>query len=388
MTVLTAGCASWTAFIPKTEDISKKRQARTQEAVGRFDEQRSRAELEAAWGLFEQRDFDSSTETLMRFLDRSPDDVEARLLLAESLLAAGRASEGISYLEPAMALRPNDARLHHMMGLLMDVTGQSRDAAVFYRQATKLEPDNDVYTVSYQTAVGPGEASDDVAGERKAEESSKVQWTFIEESSPLPEPASATRNGYAAHPEMIGRARPAPAPLVVPESVAAGAERADRVRTMDSGEADGSSNRAARPSASELLAKGSSALLAGRKDLALAHFREAIALEPHDPQIPISAAVSALRHNHPDVAVTLLEPSREAFADSAAIRRILGTAYYRLGDYESSQVALHQALSLDKSSALSYFLMGCTLVKLGQPAVAETHFRQARTLDPRYALGR
>ncbi|MFH1920456.1 MAG: tetratricopeptide repeat protein, partial [Planctomycetota bacterium] len=374
----------------KTEDISQKRQARTQEAVGRFAEQRSRAELEAAWGLFEQGDFDSSTETLMRFLDRSPDDVEARLLLAESLLAADRASEGISYLEPAMASRPNDARLHHMMGLLMDSMGRSEEARTHYERANALEPGNEVYAVSFQAIVEPALEKTPKSLLQPAipvQDSRSLlrQCAAIEESSPLSEPASATRNVHAAHSKLIGPARPAP--LVVPEPTA-GAERADRVRAMDSGEADGSSNRAARPSASELLAKGSSALLAGRKDLALAHFREAIALEPHDPQIPISAAVSALRHNHPDVAVTLLEPSREAFADSAAIRRILGTAYYRLGDYESSQVALQQALSLDKSSALSYFLMGCTLVKLGQPAVAETHFRQARTLDPRYALGR
>ena len=166
------------------------------------------------------------------------------------------------------------------------------------------------------------------------------------------------------------------------------AKRADRVEAIDFSEADGSSNRVAPLAASEWLAKGSSAMRRGRKDVGLAHFRKAIALEPQNRQIPISAAVSALRHNHPEVAVTLLEPSQDAFADSAVARRILGMAYYRLGDYESSQVALQQALSLDKSSALSYFLMGCTLVKLGQPAVAEIHFRQARTLDPRYALGR
>jgi Flp pilus assembly protein TadD len=111
-------------------------------------------------------------------------------------------------------------------------------------------------------------------------------------------------------------------------------------------------------------------------------------MNPHDPQIPIAAAVSALRRNQPDVAVALLEPSLKRFAESAALRRILGAAYYRLGDYESSQVVLQQALSLDKSSALSYFLMGCTLAKLGQTAAAETHFRQARRLDARYGIRR
>lgn len=162
-------------------------------------------------------------------------------------------------------------------------------------------------------------------------------------------------------------------------------EGGDFVHAVDSAEAGDSSDPVVESSASELLKRGVSAMSVGNRELALACFREAISLNPHDPQIPISAAVSALEHNQPDVAVSLLEPSREVFADSAAIRRILATAYYRLGDYQSSQVALQQALSLDNSSALSYFLMGSTMVKLGQPAVAERHFRQARALDPRYA---
>ena len=126
----------------------------------------------------------------------------------------------------------------------------------------------------------------------------------------------------------------------------------------------------------------------GNAALALDYWQEAITTNPDDPQIPISAAVSALRHNEPDLAVTLLEPSLSAFSDSAPLRRILATAYYRLGDYRSSQVALQQALSLDKSSALSYFLMGCTMVKLGETTAAEGYFRQARRLNPKYAVRR
>jgi Flp pilus assembly protein TadD len=141
-------------------------------------------------------------------------------------------------------------------------------------------------------------------------------------------------------------------------------------------------------SGADLLQKGRSAIAEGRDALGFAYVREAMELRPDDPHIPTAAAVCALRHNQPDLAVSLLEPCLDGFADSAAVRRLLAAAYYRLGDYPSSQVVLRQALSLDNSSALSYFLMGCTLVKLGQPAVAETYFRQARTLDPKYASAR
>ncbi len=128
------------------------------------------------------------------------------------------------------------------------------------------------------------------------------------------------------------------------------------------------------------------ALAEGSGEAALVHFRKAAEICPNNPQIPIAAAMAVLRRNRPDLAVKLLRPAERRFCDSAKLHRILGVAYYRLGDYQSSQVALRQALSVDKSSALSYLLMGCTLSKLGQTESAEAHLRQARTIDPRYTV--
>jgi tetratricopeptide (TPR) repeat protein len=106
------------------------------------------------------------------------------------------------------------------------------------------------------------------------------------------------------------------------------------------------------------------------------------------PQTAVSAATAALREGRPDVAIALLKTAEERFPESAAIHRTLGVAYYRAGDYRASQVALQQALSLDKACALSYFLMGCTLAKIGQQEAAETNFRQAQLIDPRYTRPR
>ena len=64
---------------------------------------------------------------------------------------------------------------------------------------------------------------------------------------------------------------------------------------------------------------------------------------------------------------------------------VLGAAQYRLGDYQAAQVAIAQALSLDKSDALAYFLMGSTLVRLGQTTAAERQFAEAARLDPRFS---
>jgi tetratricopeptide (TPR) repeat protein len=140
--------------------------------------------------------------------------------------------------------------------------------------------------------------------------------------------------------------------------------------------------------AEDLLRQGAEALSAAKTDVAMAFFREAAASRPQDPQIPISAAVAALRQNHPEVAVDLLDAAASRFPKSAAVYRALGMACYRRTDYRAAESALKQALLLDKANPLSYFLLGCTLVKLGQQPAADECFRQARLLDPKYAVPR
>ncbi|MBN1396020.1 MAG: tetratricopeptide repeat protein [Pirellulales bacterium] len=138
----------------------------------------------------------------------------------------------------------------------------------------------------------------------------------------------------------------------------------------------------------ELLHIGQAALAEGSEESARDYFRQAVAAKPDDPRVPISAAVAALRANRPALAVELLAPAAERFPDSASVHRALGAAYYRSGDYKSSQVVLRKALSLDKSNPLSYLLLGCTLAKLGQTEAAESHLRQARAMDPKYTVTR
>ena len=99
------------------------------------------------------------------------------------------------------------------------------------------------------------------------------------------------------------------------------------------------------------------------------------------PQVPLGAAVLSLRHNQPELAVRILEEAQPRFAGNAALPRTLGMALYRQGDFKTSQIALQQAIALDKSCALSYLLMGCTLTRLGQTEAAEGYFRQAQLLE-------
>ena len=122
-----------------------------------------------------------------------------------------------------------------------------------------------------------------------------------------------------------------------------------------------------------------------RQTDALIHWEAAIQSEPDNQHIPIASCVYLIRLGRFKGAAILAETALHRFKASPSLLRILGTAQLLGGDFYQSQVACQQALSLDNSSALSYFLLGCTLLQLGQPDQAHWHFQQAQRLDPRFS---
>lgn len=327
------GCSTAKSTLSKNDDASLEQRARQIETAQTFQRQRDSAEFEAAQALWGEGRREECRRRLLAILDRKPDHLEARLLLADVLLTEHRAHDALQALQPALQTHPGDARVQYGVALLLDATGQRQGAEAHYEQAVRLEPDNEVYQVSYQQVIAAGATS---------------EMAFLP-----PAPSEST----------------------------ARAERMDYVEPVDV-------EVPATASLNDFLQQGRQALTRGDTQAGLACFQRAMADRPDDPQIPISAAIAALQSNYPEVAIGVLEPSARQFPRSAALQRILGTAYYRQGDYRSSQLALQQALSLDKSNALSYFLLGCTQVKLGESEAAERCFRQAQLLDPKYAVRR
>jgi len=330
------GCAGISAPEAPAMKAPASQKERKQETVRQFDENRDLAEFEAASASWERSDAKTCEETLRGLLERNPKHRDARLLMADVCLAGNRLEEAFVHIRQALQDHPRDAQVQYAMGLLLDVTNQKGEALAYYERAAKWESDNEVYAVGYHTAL-----------------------------EAVRKPGAA---GAVATPP-----RPKP-PQDLPQAAAA-----DRA---------GSAETAGRGPDQELLERGYAALQQKSPEVALVYFREAAAFRPNNPQILISASTAALRHNYPDLAIELIVPAERRLGDSAVLKRVLGAAYYRLGDYRSSQVALQQALSLDKSSALAYFLMGCTLARLGQAESAEAHFRQAQALDSRYTVRR
>lgn len=356
-----AGCASFPK--PAEPSLHEQRQRRDDDVARRLSKQRDIAEFRTAQEFWNQQDLQSCHDQLERLLARNPDHRQARLLMADVLVATKKPQEAIPHLTAALKTNPQDADTQYVLALTLDATGKHSEALRYYEQAARTAPGNEAYAMAYLTA------SQAVRGKKSRATVGQVANL----STDKPETGSRLPDA-ATTPEAIpatdaSQALKCPAPSAV--------QQASAVDYADVDDKD--------PGA-ELLNKGLAALEKDSPQLALVCFRQAQERNPQKPQIPVTAATAALRHNQSQLAIDLLKPAAERFEKSAAVFRLLGIAYYRAGDYKSAQTAIQHALSLDTSNALSYFLMGCTLAKLGQLDEANAQFRQAQALDPRYAV--
>ena len=430
---LAAGCAAGRLGYPAPESVARQRQRRDAEAHREFDAKRDDAEFQAALNCWNQQDAAGCQERLDRLLARNPKYRDARLLATEVHLAANNPREALKQADQLLKANPADPDAQYAMGLSLDAAGRSAEALAYYERAAKADPDNEVYTVGYETARDASSHRTMRAAPPPAESEAAADPAPAKPASspPVPsepissEPAPSESVAAAPLPPVPGAPAPPPPPRPTdgdvvlmpapddspaqptespektgparrsgPGETSRRAERSDFVDTNGpalkaaSGDKGGSAEKAAATNVADLTGKAYAALNDGASEQALAYFRAAASLRPDDRQIVISAATAALRHNQPELAIKLLAPEGKAVAETATVYRILGTAHYRRGDYRSAQAALQRALSLDKSNALSYLLMGCTLSRLGQTGAADGYFRQARALDPRYSVQR
>ncbi|MBN2477615.1 MAG: tetratricopeptide repeat protein [Pirellulales bacterium] len=335
---LACGCASLDLPGKPAESITHKRQQRSEQTAQEVATQRDFAEFQAAAEQWNRHDVRGCRQRLQQLLKRNPRHRDASLLMTEMALAEGRPQVALRHVQQALAAHPDDAEVLYTMGLVLDASGQCGGALGYYQRAAQRAPGNELYALGFRSALeaarpsGPADASPSVVADGMRRPASGPAMRGLG-------PIGSDHSEPAAYAEVVD-----------------GAESAGHAALPDTDDSQ---------AAGALLQQGATALAEGAPPRALELFQQAVAACQDNPQIPISAAIEALRHNQPDLAVALLEPSRERFSHSARIYRTLGVAHYRRGDYRSSQLALQQALSLDKSSELTYALLRCTLAKLG-----------------------
>ncbi len=386
------GCASFTEATSGmfTGDITPVKKQRAESVNKNISDKRDEAEYRAALESWERNDSKKSREQLGSLLARNPRHRDSRLLMAEVCLADDQPEQALKNVNAVLDYAPDHAQALYMKGFVFESVGQTEGAVDFYAKAAKADPQNALYKESLAKAKNAGKAR---VAQSVNSEDAVVQTAYAEmldESSsqegPMltaPRNMTPTKARRAAAEDSPSRPDSLETPhrkITVREGYSDSADKIDQPNNIES--------TAISDDAKRFLSLGSRSLAENNLEAANEFFQKAIAAQPDNPQVPLSASATSLRSNRPDLAIALLTPASKRFATSAPIFRMLGAAHYRAGDYQSSQVALRQALSLDKSHALSYFLMGSALAKLGKSGQADVYYRQAAAMDSRYEFRR
>lgn len=150
-----AGCRALEPLRPKADDVTVDRQQRRAEMREQFQEQRDFADLRMAREQCQRGDLPGCDATLARILGRTPDHIEAKLLLAELRLEQGRGGEVLADLKSLAENRPDDAHVQYLTATVLDACGDTQAAIPYYAQAARLAPANELYAQSHLTAGQP-----------------------------------------------------------------------------------------------------------------------------------------------------------------------------------------------------------------------------------------
>ncbi len=334
-----AGCAGFRTPDSVATDVAPQKVQRRQDVVRQFETARDQAQYQAAVNFLHQGNNKACRQSIEQLLGRNPTHHDGRLLLADLLIDEQDYGGAEKQLQDVLATSADDARAEHTLALVMDARGQADEAQTHYARAAQLEPKNETYRLSCQLAAGA--ALGGPAPAVAARSTGNVVQSSVKAASH--DAASKT-----------GKSVPAPLPAAKASSPSGSEESAD---------------------VSEMFYRLEAALSEADAAAVRAAVDDLEALAPNNPQNRLKAAVIALRHEKAELAAEIATAATVRFPKSAEAFRILGTAKYRLRSYPAAQSALGTALSLDNSSGLSYFLMGCTLNKLGKPETAASHLR-------------
>ena len=98
----------------------------------------------------------------------------------------------------------------------------------------------------------------------------------------------------------------------------------------------------------------------------------------------LAAAVAMMREGNVRTAISILTNCAKRCPAHPKVLPTLATAHLQVGDIEAAQVVLRQAVSLDNTDALSYFLLGHVLAKKGDHNGSSKSFQTAARLDARF----
>ncbi len=316
------GCTAIGQRSPAIEREPAERQESLTHLVDQYETRRDQATRQAARSRLQAGDEAGAIRMLADLVERSPNDRQARLLLADLYLVAGDREQAHQHLRYVLERDQNDAPALHAMAMLLEANGHTDKAIVLHRRAAEIEPDNQLFQLSWQ-------ASRNASDRRPLDDQREDADQGSVHSSDFQYLVACTDN----------------------------------------------------PQAQEFMRLAAAAFRTGVIPVAVGELEHAMQADPQNPQIPVNLAQYALRLNQNAVAAVMLDAATRKFPTTATVHRAYGLALYRMGDYTSAETALRKAVSLDNGDALAYFLMGYSLERQGKHAESVASFDQAQTLD-------
>jgi tetratricopeptide (TPR) repeat protein len=105
-------------------------------------------QLDSVWLLMPQNRFEQSEPKIREHLREFPDDVSGHLCLGLCLCDLGRYPEGIDAAHTALALEPNNALAHWLLGAINLRTQQLEQAEAYFLKTIALDPEQPSFYAS------------------------------------------------------------------------------------------------------------------------------------------------------------------------------------------------------------------------------------------------
>ena len=138
---------------PAPEDKGDESLLSTETSTELFQLRCDESLLQAAVARWRDGDAAGCRMLLERLLNRNPDHLSARMMLADLHASRGDITAAENQFRWIIQRNPDNPQAHHSLGVLLETSGRPEQAAMHLQTAARLEPDNKLYALCYDAAV-------------------------------------------------------------------------------------------------------------------------------------------------------------------------------------------------------------------------------------------
>lgn len=138
--MLASGCTSLGTLKGEMAEQPPRRQERKEDAIASFEAHRQAAQLQAALNRFREGNEAACYQQIVSLVEQYPQNVDARLQLAELHLLRGELASAEEQIRAALALSPQRGELHDCLGRILEASSRPDESSAAFAQAQHLEP--------------------------------------------------------------------------------------------------------------------------------------------------------------------------------------------------------------------------------------------------------